>query len=233
MAFLNSTRYRDAYNLAPKQRQTVASGDFRPIAQKILSTVEETGAKSISVFGYSQGAAIGAVVLRCGNDRLSMLRAGLVEPPNVLWRTTRQLAGDFQSESSGLAAAVKDADMPELLRRRGEDGSKSRLQSCASFGRWVLDIMHPDNRALALGMRYDSFWGDLRHSDVAENSVSVAVASQSRVCPADVVQRKLDKYPLQYPIVPEGQPIIIPGGHSAGDNIVLHALLAAATVDRG
>lgn len=238
IVFPNNSMYDpNVYALNTKERYTVASGNFEPLATRQLQTLEGLGVERIQYFGYSQGASVGAVAARLAAQRgvLGLGNSGFVEAPNVMQRGPKQLRKDFMVPLGRFNQAINDSAIPALSEilyaREGWDRAR-QLRMFLGFARGA---RLPDNRALHRGFGHETFAGDIAGvlRKAAQIRLLVGQAENSRIMPVDAAGTK-KVYELQRSEA-NGRNrldvVTIPEyGHEAGDNIALHALLARAAL---
>lgn len=223
VVFPNNVIGSKSYELSKPDLEAVSSGQFDPIAEKQLSTLQKLGIESVQYIGYSQGATIGAAALKLAalQDRFELGSSGLFEPPNMIARNKKQLQKAFMSGGlNSLNRAVNDSGIPALTEAQRSAGRINSFKQLGGMLIFAAGSQLPVNKAIHEGFTYDRFMRNI--GQIPSNVViSLAGARDSAITPIEEIERlsKLDDLILRSKVV-EGY------GHEMGDNIVVHTLLA-------
>jgi pimeloyl-ACP methyl ester carboxylesterase len=159
IAFPHNTRQApNVYRLNAVERQMIADGSLRPLADKQLRTLEALGVKRISVVGDSVGTALGASLLLRAVET-GVLEVGpsvLFEGPTVKSRNMSKLDRDFAASGfRAFQSAVNESGIPAYVQvQHTAGGLEEGLSLTAMFWSFRRNLMLPDNVALRQAMRY-------------------------------------------------------------------------------
>lgn len=232
--FPNNTLQKYAYDFSSEERHAIGqTGDFTPLVERQFRTLDKLGIEYAQVLGYSQGAAVGATMLRLAAKKgyFKLGPSGLMDPPNVTERSRLQLMKDFASEGVGpLCTAVNQAAIPMLTTFQRAYPGKVNLarNNLTSATRTALNAhLLPTNRALKDGFRHARFVPEVDAALEADEDLRLLAvrAGNSRIMPPEAMddltnlQQKKEYDDRLRLLTVEGY------GHEMAANIVVHALL--------
>jgi predicted esterase len=222
-----------SYNLSAEEQETVASGNFAPIAEKQLQSLRSAKIEKISVIGYSQGATVGACALKLAaqTDSFEIGNSGLFEAPNVIGRTPNELRKQFMASGKGLDKAVNDSGIPALSEAQHSRGGLDVIGKFTGLVPFVIRTQSGTNRAIHKGFTYPRFMQDVTAAMASNTSFEalIANAAESPIMPAESID-DIDYLSAENARI---RTRTIEGyGHEMGDNIVVHAVLAKLALKR-
>ena len=221
-------------------REIESDGDaIRMMARRILTITQGAGIERAATIGYSQGASVGAALLRVNGEH-NMVNTGtsgamLVEPANVFDQTPKQLQKRMMKSGIGpLNRAINDSNIPALSEAQHSRGGVDVVRQLYNFATDVRKgAADPVNKELHSSMANDSFLEDLLEAgkrDVLDFSSLVAFMRGSTLTQgfkADIINKKLARAGTQ-----NGIEVVSGYGHEGGDNVILHALMARKALER-
>lgn len=175
------------YDFSDKDIEVFAAGSFRPQADRVLRIAEGLGAKSISVFGWSEGASVAASVAAHPNNDIDIKEVMLGEPPNVVARTPKQLEKDFRSTGLGrMFKAQREGGLPVFMKVQGTNFPYGGLAlDLVKFG--LSSTRIKSNRALVEAMSQDTLQRTLDSvPNPKDTSYTFARGLESTITPVDV-----------------------------------------------
>ena len=215
---------------APELR-TVANGEYFPIANQYLRTLERLNVKNFGLLGGSQAAAVGASTIRAASNYFEVSPSGLIDPPNAIRRTRKQLQEDFKSTGlAGLNKAINDAGIPAYNEANyaADWDLAFQLGHLAAF---ALNSKTEPNRSIEDGFTVPKFAEDVNYAMSNNDLLKLLVASglRSRVSPPDVMAQ-INDHLSEF----EGRwrYLGVSGyGHELISNIVAFSLLGRAAIE--
>ena len=231
VVFPNNSYHEQCYNLSTlstEQRNQLAQGKMKPVADKHLATLEllNRGTRLGELFlsGYSLGGRIALSMAQSGSDRLWVTGLNIAETPSQDGRTAKRLQKDFLKSGSpiDLRRSIKEAQIPAL-------------SSAMSLGRMAVDLakfglegMSEEAKLIQSGM------SDTANSDL----FAVVTHDKIRVKVGFIEDSKLFDHRSIGPATKKAIDVVRYGGegfhrHSSADNVILHALMVNDGLSRG
>lgn len=208
------------------------------LARRVLTIAENLGVEHAATVGYSQGASVGAALLRINGERnmlnTSASSAMLVEPANVFDQTPKQLKKRMMKSGIGpLNRAINDSNIPALSETQHSRGGADAVRQLYGFATDVRKgAADPVNQELHVAMAKEHFTADIlaaEKRDVLHFGTLVAFMG------ASTLTAGLDTDGLNQILTDAGlgQSEMVEGyGHEGGDNVILHALMARKALER-
>lgn len=234
VVFPSSTTQERAFTLSAEELSVVSSGEMAPIAEKYVRFLAAKKILNLDIVGYSlamSGYSLGGLTSSNVGLKLSdyaeVSSVGIFDTPNVVQgRSTKELEKDFVK--TGLfpfIKAVRDSKIDALNDAHGLIFG-ARIpgpRTVNNFRKFARDSKLPENQAILSSMTT----ADLRRTitQIREKSphtkVLLSSAENTKIAPTkDTKELASEIDGVEYVEVSSGY------GHEAGDNIVVHALLA-------
>lgn len=231
----NTGQFSRAYHLSGAERQAVASGNFAPIVEGQLRTLDALGVRRAQYLGYSQGAAVSAAALRVlsrpEREYIEVGPSGMFAPPNAVSRYLRNVARHFVVGGGDFNQTVNEAAIPALSEtlctRKGDAANQALL-----FVRYGRSMLLDCNVRLASGFCHPTFVSDMAAALAAHTSVrfTVGAGARDRMMPPEAIaalKGLATRHANLSVLTMEGY------GHGLAGNVVAHALLGRAALLAG
>lgn len=225
--FPNNTRsekYQTPYDLCGAH----PTSSIDQLAKRSLRAIEALGIEELAISGDSQGASVGAAVLKLSTDVVDIPggSASLRDSGNMFSRKPGKLTKAFRKTGTGnLNRAINDSGIPALSEAQlSRGGTESVLQILRFVKFGLIDSRDPNNQVLHRDMARGGFVPTLEeaHDNIGQGT-HVTLYERSLIS-----RDKTEEFMLRRVLGDNGGEFqIIPGyGHEGGDNVVLSALLA-------
>ncbi|MFO0920507.1 MAG: hypothetical protein U0451_02435 [Candidatus Saccharimonadales bacterium] len=205
------------------------------LGNMVLAACTRLGVEEVSVVGYSQGASVGASILRQAyNYDIDTKAAYLGDPADVVNRTPKELKKAFVagglSAISALNRAINDSGIPALTEAQLSGGGIDRVRQLIRFAGLNKVAKVHENELLHESMARDSFVDNIVvavhdvEGTIDRRDVSVVRMGDSLVCTEDLEQDMESKGLTESLTVVEGY------GHEGGDNVLDSAVRASQVI---
>lgn len=194
------------------------------LAKKASRAIVKLGIEETMFNGASQGASVGAATIVESRDKFNVFGATLVDPPNVIARTSKQLGKDFtKSGYKDLNKAINDSGIPALTKAQRSGGGFNQLIQFANFAKFGLGGMSKENKALREAMAGHDFTvhlNEAKEEGLLPESLVIVRMAASLIC-AKEIEQQLHFIGLSDKFVK------IPNrGHGYGDHLPVNGLVS-------
>ncbi len=203
------------------------------LGHMMLKACKRLGVEEVAIVGYSQGASVGANVLRSAqNYDIDTRAAYLGDPADVTDRTPKELKRAFVagglSAVNALNQAINDSGIPALTEAQLSGGGIDRIRQLIRFAGLSKIAKVRENQLLHESMSEDRFIGNVvsavESGTIDRQGMSVVRMGDSLVCPP-VLEEDMEFEGLgDLLTVVEGY------GHEGGDNVLDNAVRASKVI---
>lgn len=222
LVFPNNTKDQEWYAATENTAES--------LAQNAVAVVDSLGIEKLHVVGYSQGATIGALMLKHMPDRFDVSDSGVMlgEAPNVVkGREAKALSRAFtKGGTKPLNKAINDSGIPALSEAQHARGGIDSVRQLAMFAAFGLGTNKAVNKQLRESMTGDSFVSNILEADQLPARLKIVRMAGSLICTDE-----LDGAISASPINNSSLTVVNGYGHEGGDNVILHGLLARQAVE--
>ncbi len=188
----SSTIGQPNMNYSPEERERLSYGDSSPIIGRLALTMAGIdNPQDMIIFGPSQGATF-ALDYAASDLAPDSVKTVIVETPNIIKRSTWQLALDFMSAGKDLPDVVganfNNPETPFAVL------AKRNTRIFPDLTKFILSSLHPDNLASIRAMRYDSAAANIETILNKGGTVIQAWGDVDKVSPNEANQLIADRF---------------------------------------
>jgi pimeloyl-ACP methyl ester carboxylesterase len=218
LVFPNNTRKEANYSFEFLEQHDAVE----TLGHLILKTCARLKLEEIVVSGYSQGASVGASILRdAPNYDINVATAILGDPADVEQRTPKQLRKAFMGTSlSDLNGAINDSAIPALSEAQLSRGGFDSVRQLMRFAGVYFDSRIAENVALHESMTSDRFVPNIADAVSAnKGTLDAKNLHVVRMGLSKIATAALDEQMSEDPAL-AGRLTVVEGyGHEGGDNV--------------
>ncbi len=179
LAILPNDSYREPnLDFSREENAAVSRGDAMPYVDRIRALVGEDS--SVTVFGPSQGAVIGAAFASHPDTNVHAFAA--VEAPNVIERSTVAMVGDFARSGEFLP---RDVELNVGSRRSEITRNQISSLTLAGRARYGIGALRSTNRATVHLLNRATLSDQLEKIQEKHTGISLTFTEHSRVSPGN------------------------------------------------
>jgi hypothetical protein len=234
IVFPNDTYKHHCINLSPLDYPKISKGDFSPLADKYFSTLDKLGIERFSLFGYSQGAAVGAAALSLAAEKgyFAVETAGLVDPANTLRRTVKNLKESFRSTGlNRLNKAIKSSGIPAFAEAEHATDWRELEKELNHLALYEASSHFEPSQSIKQGFTHPEFSSDLVNALINAPSLKTLIVNpeDSRIMTPDSVKELKQAFSIYGDRVTWQS--ITGYGHEIGHNLIAYVLLGKMAID--